>query len=127
MDDVESLVKTTIDEIERLIGTKTVVGEPIVIDGNTLIPLLSVGFGFGAGGSLGVTMAKQKGEANGSFTGGGAGVKPIAMVVVNKEGVRVEPIMSGMSGAIEKITETAPKVVEKFWDKKEKKEEKKEK
>ena len=50
MEIVENLVKTTLGEIEKVLSTRTVVGEPITIEGATLIPLISVGFGFGAGG-----------------------------------------------------------------------------
>ncbi len=32
-----------------MLNTKTVVGEPITVEGNILIPLISVGFGFGVG------------------------------------------------------------------------------
>ena len=131
MEDVENLVKTTLGEIEKMLSTKTVVGEPMTIEGNTLIPLISVGFGFGAGGGSGAGMAKQKGEGAGAGTGGGAGVKPVAVIIVNKEGVKVEPIMGGMATAIERVGEAVPKALEKFMEKwwerrKEKKEEKKE-
>ncbi len=50
MEYVESLVKTTLDEIEKVLNTKSVVGEPIKVEGATLIPLICFGFGFGAGG-----------------------------------------------------------------------------
>lgn len=125
MDDLESLVKTTMGEIERLVNTKTLVGDPIVVGDNTLIPLISVGFGFGAGTNSGISTSKQKGEMSGAGSGGGAGIKPVAVIVINKDEVKVEPVMSGVSGAIEKITETAPKAIEKILEsRKEKKEEK---
>lgn len=128
MDDLERLVKTTMAEIERLVNTKTLVGDPIVVGDNTLIPLISVGFGFGAGSNSGISTAKQKGEMSGAGSGGGAGIKPVAVIIVNSEGVKVEPVMSGVSGAIEKVTEMAPKAIEKIVGAtKEKKEEKKEK
>ena len=53
MEHVENLLKTTLGEIERLLTTKTVVGDPITLDGSTVIPLISIGFGFGAGGRVG--------------------------------------------------------------------------
>ncbi|MDD4924390.1 MAG: spore germination protein GerW family protein [Dehalococcoidales bacterium] len=128
MDDLESLVKTTMGEIERLVNTRTLVGDPIVVGDNTLIPLISVGFGFGAGSNSGISTTKQKGEMSGAGSGGGAGIKPVAVIVINKDEVKVEPVMSGVSGAIEKITEMAPKAIEKVFEgRKEKKEEKKEK
>ncbi len=114
---VEDLVKTTLGEIEKVLSTRTVVGEPITIEGTTLIPLISVGFGFGAGGGEAKGEAKQKGEGVGGGTGGGAGVKPIAMVIIDKGGVRIEVIKGGMATAIEKIGETIPQMVERCMEK----------
>ena len=113
MEEVDSLVKTTLGEIEKVLSTKTVVGEPITIQGATLIPLISVGFGFGAAGGSGRGEAKQKGEGAGGGTAGGAWVKPIAVVIVDKQGIRIEPIRGGLTTAIEKIGETIPQMIEK--------------
>ena len=117
MEIVENLVKATLGEIEKVLSTRTVVGEPIIIEGVTLIPLISVGFGFGAGGGEGKGEAKQKGEGAGGGTGGGAWVKPIAVVIVDKEGVRIEPIRGGLATAIERIGETIPRMMEKCMEK----------
>ena len=119
MEVVENLVKTTLGEIEKALSTRTVVGEPITIEGATLIPLISVGFGFGAGGGQGKAEAKQKGEGAGGGTGGGAWIRPKAVIIIDKEGVRVEPIMGGMSFAMEKMGEAIPRMVERFMEKRE--------
>ena len=116
MEEVDSLVKTTLGEIEKVLSTRTVVGEPITIQGATLIPLISVGFGFGAGGASGKGEAKQKGEGAGGGTGGGAWVKPIAIVIIDKEGVRIEPIRGGIATAIERIGETIPQMIERCME-----------
>ena len=107
MKDIESLFGKAIGEIERLLNTKTVVGEPIVVDGNTLIPLISVGFGFGVGSGEGSD--PKKGAGSGGGTGGGGGVKPIALVIVNKDGVRVETVKGGAATLLEKVAEVAGK------------------
>ncbi|MFC1971456.1 GerW family sporulation protein [Chloroflexota bacterium] len=116
MEVVDNLVKTTLGEIEKVLTTRTVVGEPITVEGITLIPLISVGFGFGAGGGEGNGEAKQKGEGAAGGTGGGAWVKPIAVVIIDKEGVKIEPIRGGLATAIERIGETIPHMVEKCVD-----------
>jgi uncharacterized spore protein YtfJ len=117
MEQVDSLVKTTLEEIEKVLSTRTVVGEPITVQGASLIPLISVGFGFGAGGGSGKGEARQKGEGAGGGTGGGAWVKPIAVIIVDKEGVRVEPVRGGIATAIERIGETIPQVMERCIEK----------
>ena len=107
MQNVETLFSTAINEIERMLNTKTVVGEPIVVEGNTLIPLVSVGFGFGVGTGEGTD--PKKGPGTGGGTGGGGGVKPVAMIVVNKDGVRIESIKGGAASALEKVAESVVK------------------
>ena len=119
MEIVENLVKTTLGEIEKVLNTRTVVGEPINVDGITLIPLISIGFGFGAGGGQGKGAAKQKGEGTGGGTGGGAWVRPKAVIIIDKQGVRIEPVMGSMSFALEKLGESIPNMVERFMEKRE--------
>ena len=117
MEGVENLVKTTLGEIEKVLSTRTVVGEPISIQDVTLIPLISIGFGFGAGGGESKGEARQKGEGSGGGTGGGAWVRPKAVVIIDKEGVRIEPIMGGVSYAMEKAGEAIPRMVDRFLEK----------
>lgn len=122
MADVEHLLKTSLDEIERILNTKTVVGEPIEVAGTTLIPLLSVGFGFGAGGGTGKGDIASKGggsgEGSGSGVGGGGGVKPVAMIIIDKSGVRVESIKGGTASVMESVGSVIGKAIESSNNKK---------
>ena len=104
METINALFEKTVAEVERMLSTRTVVGEPMQIDGNTLIPLVSVGFGFGVGEGQGTE--PQKGSGQGGGTGAGGGVKPVAMIVVNQEGVRIEPVKGGTTSVLEKAVET---------------------
>lgn len=105
MKDIDNLFGKAIGEIERMLNTKTVVGEPMAVEGNTLIPLISIGFGFCVGAGEGTD--PKKGTGSGGGTGGGGGVKPVALVIVNKDGVRVETVKSGAASALEKIADVA--------------------
>ena len=118
MSDVESLVKTTLAEIEKVLTTKTVVGDAVSVEGVTIIPLISAGFGFGAGAGSGEMKGKEKGGGAGGGSAGGAGVKPVAIIVIDKEGVRIESIMGGVATAIEKMGEAIPRMVERFLERK---------
>ena len=113
--DVESLVKTTLGEIEKVLGTKTVIGDPISVGDTTLIPLLSIGFGFGGVGGTGDS--KRGSEGAGGGGGAAGGVKPIAIIIIDKNGARIESIKGGMAGALEKLGETVPEVLAKFAEK----------
>lgn len=115
---VETLVKTTLGEIEQALSTKTVVGEPITIGDVTLIPVISIGFAFGAGGGQGKTESKRTGEGTGSGVGGGAWAKPSAVIIIDKDGVRIEPVTGRMSFALEKLGETVPRILATVMQKK---------
>jgi uncharacterized spore protein YtfJ len=113
MDHVENLVKTSLEEIERVLSTKTVVGEPITVEGNTIIPLIQVAFGFGAGGGSGTAEKQGKGEGSMGGSGGGAAIRPAGVIIIDKDGIRVEPILGSATGALEKIAEIAAGIIEK--------------
>jgi uncharacterized spore protein YtfJ len=107
MKDIEALFGQAIGEIERMLSTKTVVGEPITVEGHTLIPLVSIGFGFGVGAGEGND--PKKGAGTGGGTAGGGGVKPVALVIVGKDGVRLETLKGGAASLVEKVAEAASK------------------
>jgi uncharacterized spore protein YtfJ len=117
MEEVQNLIKTCVEEIEKVLTTKTVVGEPITVEGNTLIPLISIGFAFGAGGGIG-RGRKEKGEGSGGGAGGGGGIKPVAVIVVNKEGVRIEPMKGAVASIGERVADIVAKVMERRGEKK---------
>ena len=117
MDHVENLLKTTLAEVERILNTRTVVGEPITIEGNTIIPLVSLGFCFGGGGGSGKEQKAASMEGYGAGSGGGGGVKPVAVIVINKDGVRVEPVRRGAATVIEKVGEAVGRVMDRRAEK----------
>ena len=116
MADIEQIVKTTLGEIERILSTKAVIGEPMTVEGNTIIPMVSIGFGFGGGSGTG---SKDKPESTGAGTGGGGGIRPLGIIVVNADGVRIEPIKGASAAMVQAISESITKVMEKRREKKE--------
>ncbi len=118
MENLESLVKSTLGEIEKILNTKTVMGEPVKVADTTIIPLIQLGFGFGMGSGSGKAPKAEQGEGAGSGLGGGGGVKPVAMIVIDKSGVKVEPVSRNRGSVVEKIGEIIPKVMDKMGEKK---------
>ena len=112
MEQPDNMLKTALEEIDRLLTTKTVVGEPIKIGENTIVPLVAVGFGFGGGGGAGEDPKHPGSKGAGSGAGGGAGIRPIALVVIDKDGkIRVEPVRASAS-IVEKVGDAVVKAVE---------------
>ncbi|MCK5474250.1 MAG: sporulation protein [Candidatus Aenigmarchaeota archaeon] len=130
--DVEKIIKTTTEELEKLVSTETVVGKPQVIEGTTLIPVNKISFGFGAGGGTG-TGKEKEGSGEGGGCGAGAGVEPVAFIAVDKNGVKVYQLKhkGTVSTAMDIIAEKCPEIINKGMDVitkiKEKKEEEKKK
>jgi uncharacterized spore protein YtfJ len=108
MDDMETLLKSTLEKMERMMSARTVVGDPITIEGKTLIPLISIGMGFGAG----VGSGEKKEKGSGSGAGGGLGIKPVAVVILDKESVRVELLKHPQTSVVERIADVIPKIAE---------------
>ncbi len=106
MDNIEQLLKGTVEELDRLLNAKNVLGAPIEKDGATIIPMVSYGFGFGAGGS-----ANQK-VGRGGGTGAAGGIKPVGAIVIDKQGARVEGIKGGMTSLVEAIGEAAVRAMD---------------
>jgi uncharacterized spore protein YtfJ len=66
-------------------GIKSVYGEPIVLDGTTIVPVAAVQFGFGGGGM------GEGGEDNPGGGGGGGMAVPFGAYVSDELGVRFRP------------------------------------
>jgi len=111
MAETQDLVKTTMEEIEKVLSTKTVFGEPMKFGETTIIPLMSAGFGFGAGGGPSKTA-----EGMGGGAGGGAGIQPVGIIVIDANGVRIEPVKHGIGAALEKIAEKMPEMCGKMME-----------
>ncbi len=106
---VEDLMKEVVTQLEKMITTRTIVGEPITAAGKTVIPISKVSFGFGSGGGEG-----KRGEEGGFGGGGGGGAKiePVAFLVISEEEVKLVG-MKGKGLDIEKIMESVPELVDK--------------
>ncbi len=104
MTDVNNLLKATVEELDKLLNPKNVLGEPIEKDGATVIPIVSYGFGFGAGGGEGGEGAKQ---GTGGGAGAGGGIKPLGAIIIDGSGARVEAVKGAMSSAAQAMAEAA--------------------
>ena len=77
-------IKTTVEELYKIIQIDNVIGKPIETEDKLLIPVMRMGVGFGAGENL---LGKDGGAA-----GAGAGLEPISMVMIPKKGNSAEGV-----------------------------------
>ena len=98
-------VRSMFDGVERVVSSRSIVGDPIYVDGMTLIPLMDVSFAMGTG-----TMA---GDSRGKKSGGvGAKMTPSAMLVVQNGKTRLVNIKK--QDTLTKIMDLVPDVMDRL-------------
>ncbi len=114
---IENMMRTTMESIKDMVDVNTVIGDPVETgNGDLIIPISRVSFGFVAGGGEYEKNANQTltppPTQNHPFAGGaGAGVTvcPMGFLVVSSEGVRMLP--AHYNTAVERLIELAPQVL----------------
>ncbi|HSD58531.1 MAG TPA: spore germination protein GerW family protein [Methanotrichaceae archaeon] len=114
MEGLSEIIRTITGEMQKSLSARTVVGDPITIEGKTIVPLVSVGMGFGAG-----TGSGKEPASGGGGGGGGLGMKPIAVIIIDPQGVKVERLKSPKPSLMEQLIESMPKLAESMPKKKE--------
>ncbi len=107
---LEELMKR-FGKMQESAGAKTVFGEPIHVDGRTLIPVASVRYMYGFGMGQGADKA-QKAMGGGGGGGGGVTVRPVAVLEVTSEGMKFKPVVDVTRLALAGIALAAWNV---FW------------
>ena len=120
---VNELMASTIQKIRETVDANTVVGEPIVVDDITIIPVSKISFGFGTGGTE-IPAKADKGNPFGG--GGGAGVKvtPVCFLVVSGGSVKILPMAAPAENSVDRIVEKIPEIMNMVTDFKDKKKDK---
>lgn len=108
---IHDLMKISMENLKKMVDVDTIIGNPLKTDnGDTIIPVSKVSFGFGAGGSDFTSTQKDAQNPFGGGSGGGVSIKPIAFLVVNDNGVELKHLEERTS-IYERLLDQAPKVV----------------
>ena len=110
MQELTEILKTITGEMQNALSARTAVGDPVTVDGRTVIPLMSVGMGFGAGSGT---------EDRPGGGGGALGMKPVAVIIIDEQGVRVERLKQNQHTLVETVAEAVPRLLEGLSRKKE--------
>ena len=98
-------VTSMFDGIDHVVSSKTVVGDPIEVDGMTLVPLLEVSFAMGTG--------VLSGDARGKKSGGvGAKMIPSAVLVIQNGKTRLVNVKK--QDTITKILDLVPDIFDRI-------------
>lgn len=113
---IQGLMDTAMSNIKSMVDVNTIVGDPVTTpDGTVIIPISTVSFGFGAGGTQFASKTDAVTPQNPMFgggCGGGANVKPIAFLVVGGGNIKLLPISDKVT-PVDKIIDAVPEVIDK--------------
>ena len=109
---IEGILGVSMEKIHEMVDVNTIIGDPITSpDGTIVIPVSKVSFGFVSGGS---DLPVQAAEKFAGGSGAGVTVKPIAFIVIKKDG-DVKMLEVGAKGSpVDGIIEAVPGLVEKI-------------
>lgn len=132
---IQGLMQTAMENIKEMVDVNTIVGEPVQTpNGDVIMPISKVGFGFAAGGSE--FSGTEEGDSRsghrssgsqdggnahnasvqlpfGGGSGGGVSITPIAFLVVGSQGVKVVPL-DNQTHLIERLIDAAPQWVDRI-------------
>ena len=118
---LNKMIETALDNIKKMTGANTVVGDPIKIAGNTIIPVSKVSVGFASGGiDYNSKSAPEKAPNFGGGTGSGFTITPVAFLVVDNNGAvsLLDANFAGKGGdivgTISGLVDKAPSMIEKI-------------
>ena len=106
----KNTVEALFQGMDGVVSSKTVVGDAIQVDGITILPLVDVSFGMGAGSFLGDTKDKGMGGLGGK-------ISPSAVLVIKDGTTRLVNIKN--QDTITKLMDMVPDVLDKFTTRKE--------
>lgn len=114
---IDNMMQTTMENIRGMVDVNTVVGSPVTgTKGTTIIPISKVSFGFIAGGGeYAAEDGKGRVPATDGFpfaggTGAGVSVQPVGFLVVGDGTVKMLPAQT--NGAMERVVELLPQLLE---------------
>ncbi|MBP2649769.1 MAG: Sporulation protein [Firmicutes bacterium] len=101
---VTQSIEVLFENLENLVSSKTVFGEPITIGEVVLVPIVDIAFGAGAGGGIG----EKTGERSQGSGGGAAGAKMSASAVLVVRGSEVQVLKLKNVAAADRLLEMVP-------------------
>lgn len=108
---LEGLMGVTLDKIREMVGSNTIIGDPITVEGAMILPVSKVTFGFASGGSdFG---AKTTKELFGGGGGAGVSVTPVAFLVIRDGNVRTIQLADSNS-TVDRALNMLPELVDKL-------------
>ena len=107
---IKNIMDSTLEKLKGMINADIITGNPIEINGITLIPVSKVAYGLATGGSDFAT--KSSSQVFGGGGGAGVTVSPIAFIVISGGNVKMLPVYNELT-TVEKAINMAPEIIDK--------------
>ncbi len=108
---IEGIMGVSMEKIRQMVDVNTIVGEPIIAEGTTIIPVSKVSFGFASGGS---DLPAQAAEKFAGGAGAGVTVKPVAFIVIKPDGDVKMLELGSKGGAVDSVIDALPGIIDKI-------------
>ena len=126
---LSEVIKTSLENIKKVLDANTVIGEPItVLDDTAIIPISKISVGFASAGAEYSGKKELKSKNFGGGGGTGVTMTPVCFIVVNRNGeVKMLNVESnsgyngnegyvGIVNAVDELINKAPGMIEKVKD-----------
>lgn len=108
---ISEILNVSLENLKGLVDSNTVIGNPIVVDDVTIIPISKVNFGFATGGSELPTAKPNTPFGGGS--GGGVTITPVGFLSVSHGEVRMVQPQTADNTA-DRIVNIVPELLDKI-------------
>lgn len=114
---LHDMIGTTMEKLQTLVDTNTVVGDPIVTaDGTTVIPITKVTYGVAGGGTDFTTKTQKSGNPFGGGAGASVTLTPVSFLIVKDGNTRMIPVAVPASTTADRLIEKAPEYADKLME-----------
>ena len=104
---ISEIFDSILGKLETMAQAKTVLGDPVSVGDKTVIPVVKIGLGFGAGGA---DVGEDNKKVNSGGGGAGLGINPVGFIVIEGDKVAFLPVKQKGIGS---LVEMLPTLIEK--------------
>lgn len=111
------VIGTTIEKLQTVVNTNTVVGDPIVLaDGTSVIPISKVSYAIAGGGTDFTTKTQRGANPFGGGAGAGVTITPVSFLIVKDGHTRMIPVAEPASTTVDRLIEKVPEYADKIME-----------
>jgi len=107
---IGSIIDITMEKLRAMVDADTILGTPVTVEGNTIIPVSKVSFGLATGGSD--FPAKAEKEVFGGGGGAGVSITPMGVIAMSGDNIKFIPISNEVTN-LDRALQMLPELIEK--------------